>query len=439
MTIQIQLNGGVDVGNGYVKAVIENADGAERTRDVIDMPSSVAVLTRPNQLPVSDTDAAAVVGAPANGGDADFYNALDASFNTPLVPDSYRRVFGTRSLTADGAFEEFDTVGRASKAKQPLSKVLVLGIFAAKALRDYVKQHGALPTEDLHVTARAALALPISEFLRHREGFAAEFIQGGKPHIVVIQNFETNVVVRITFIDVQVLAEGASAQYAIVAKGEPLMNTMLADVRSHGVALEGITTADILGATNTIGLDVGTGTTQAVVFSNGKFNAEASQTWNKGYGTILLNAIKAMEDQGIETGFSTRLELADFLQRKPSALKVAFYNRVKQFVDQETQFFVDEIVEKLGGVLRNVGAVTEVGYVYGGGSGPIKSVFYPALLAKVAEMNSVDAFPVLYLDAQYSRHLNREGLFIAVKTVEKRATAGLAAPSATVRAVEAVA
>src|SRR6218665_2479424 len=273
MTIQINLNGALDIGNGYVKGVIENVSGA---REVIDMPSSAAVLTRPNLLPVPDVEAPSV-----------FQNrTLEGSFTRPLVPDPYRRVFGTRSLTADGAFEEFDTVGRASKAKQPLSKVLVLGIFAAKALRDYVKQHGQLPSEEIQVTARAALALPISEFLRYRESYAAEFIQSRKPHLVLIQNFETNVVVRISFIDVQVLAEGASAQYAIIAKGEPLMNTMLADVRARSTvaktALEGITAHDVLAATNTIGLDVGTGTTQAVVFSNGKFNAEASQTFNKG-------------------------------------------------------------------------------------------------------------------------------------------------------------
>ncbi|WP_333811638.1 hypothetical protein [Timonella senegalensis] len=117
MSIKISLNGGIDIGNGYVKAVIENPNGKSSTRDVIDMPSSVAVMTRPNQLPVSDLEASAVLLPEQR---PDFYNQLDASFSTPLVPDSHRRVFGERSLTSDGAFEEFDIVGRASKAKQPL-------------------------------------------------------------------------------------------------------------------------------------------------------------------------------------------------------------------------------------------------------------------------------------------------------------------------------
>ncbi|MFE4834489.1 hypothetical protein ACFRAU_07385 [Arthrobacter sp. NPDC056691] len=422
MTIRIELNGGIDVGNGYVKGVIENQ--ASGRRDTIDMPSSVSVLTRPNQLPVSDGDAGAVLAETS----PDFYNQLDVTFSSPLVPDMYRRIFGVRSLTADGAFVEFDTVGRASKAKQPLSKALILGIFAAKALRDHAADHSAVPQEEITVTARAALALPISEFLRHREGYAAEFLNGGNPHLVVIENFETKVVVRMTFTDVQVLAEGASAQYAIVAKGVPLMDAMLGDVRSRlapeqAKELSAMTAQDFLAATNTIGIDLGEGTCNLVVFSNSRFNVEASQTFNKGYGSVLEAAIKAMEDQGIESGFTNRKELAEFLQHEPSALKRGFHNRVKQFVDQEARFFSGELAEKFGSVLRNVGAMTEVAFVYGGGSGPVKGPLYPALMAKVAEMNSIGAFPVLYLDSSYSRHLNREGLFIAVQTVAAGSTA----------------
>lgn len=416
MTIHFNISAGADVGNGFVKTVLENNTVTER--DIVDMPSAVAVMTRPNPLPVPDEKAVETLLGP------DFYNELDASFNSPLVPDTYRRLFGTRSLSADGAFEEFDTAGRVSKARQPLSKILVLGMFAAKALRDYVRLHNELPTEQLQVTARAALALPVNEFLRHREAYAAEF-KATSGHLVTIENFETKVVVRISFEDVQVLAEGASAQYAITAKGAPLMDAMLRDVRSRSEeqreVLEGITAQDILAARNTVGIDVGDGTTGLISFVNGKFNVDASRSYDKGYGSVLTNAIKAMEDQGIDSGFSSRKELADFLIRKPSALKRAFYNRVKQFVDQETEFFAAEIAEQLGKVLRVVGSTTEVGFVYGGGSGQIKDALYPALLAKVNEMNSIGAFPVLYLDASYSRHLNREGLFIAVKTIEAKA------------------
>lgn len=410
----LPLSAGADIGNGFVKLVVENTETG--VRDVVDAPSAVSVLTRPNQLPTPDAEAPQLLGG-------DFFNELDASFRSPLVPDNHRRVFGVRSLSADGAFEEFDTLGRASKAKQPLSKVLTLGAFAAKALHDFVSDHGRLPRRELQVTARAALALPIAEFMRHRESYAAEF-KDPAGHLVVIENFETKVVVRVHFVDVQVLAEGASAQYAISAKGEPLMDRMLADVRSRSAeqaeALEGITSTDVLAATNTVGIDIGDGTTGVISFVGGRFNVDASRSFDKGYGSVLTAAIKSMEDQGIESGFSSRKELADFLQRSPSALKRGFYDRVKQFVDEEAKFFADEVAEQLGAVLRVVGATTEVGFVFGGGSGPIKETLYPALLKKVSEMNSISAFPVLYLDAGYSRHLNREGLFIAARAVAAR-------------------
>ena len=53
----------------------------------------------------------------------------------------------------------------------------------------------------------------------------------------------------------------------------------------------------------------------------------------------------------------------------------------------------------------------------------MKDHLYPVLLAKATEMNSDDAFPTLYLDSSYSRHLNREGLYIAAETVERKAAA----------------
>lgn len=414
MAIKVELNGGLDIGNGYVKALIESK-GEGGKRDTVDMPSAVAILTRPNQVPISDEDASETL----NGEESDFFNQLDASFDSPLIPDSYRRVFGMRSLSADGAFEEFDTVGRASKAKQPLSKALVLGIFAAKALKDYVAREGELPDEEILVDASVALALPISEFMRHRESYAAEFINGGKPHIAMVKNFETSIVVKITFSKVEVLAEGASAHYAIAERGASIMDKVLSDLLENAPTperreeLAEITPEDVLAATNTIGIDVGEGTVNFPVFTNGKFNADASRTLDKGWGSVLLSAITAMEDQGIEAGFSSRKDIAEFLQRKPSALKKTFYNRVQQFVDQEAVFFADEVAEKLGTILRNVGAMTEVGFVYGGGAGAMKDVLYSRLQEKISEMNSMSAFPLLYLDGSYSRHLNRAGLFLA--------------------------
>lgn len=418
MTISINLTGGVDVGNGYVKGLIRGTGASnEALIDEIDLPSGVALITRSNSLPLADSEAAARM-------EGNFYNELDVSFASPLIGDQYRRLFGTRALTAQGSFDEFDVVGRRSKAQQELSKVLVMGAFAAKALRDYVRVHGSLPPADeaLSVQARVALALPINEYMSHRTSYAAEFMTG--THTVTVHNFETPLTVKIRFVDVQVIPEGASAQYAITAKGEPLMDAMLADVRRRGLELEGITSKDVLAAQHTIGIDIGEGTVNFPVFTAGNFNADASTTYGRGFGSVLTDALKAMDDRGFQSGFTSRKQLAEYLQAGPSPLKRNFYDKVSRFVDEEMQFFAKEVAEQLGRVLAVVGATTEVAYVYGGGAGPVKSFLYPALLAKATEMNSEDSFPTLYLDSSYSRHLNREGLFIAVETVERNARKG---------------
>lgn len=401
----MSLLGGIDVGNGYVKGLVRGTrtdKAGKPVIDTIDLPSGVALMTRPNSLPKPDVEATEVCAD-------DFYNDLDVSFSSPMVSNTYRHLFGKRSLTANGAFDEFNVVGRRSKAEQELSKVLILGCFAAKALRDYVAIAKALPTSELVVDARVAVALPIDEYMRHRTSYSAEFM--GATHLVTVHNFETPVVVRITFRDVVVMAEGASAQWAITEKGVPLMQAMLADVRSRGLALEGVTAEDVLAARNTIGIDIGEGTINFPVFTNGKFNADASVTFGEGYGTVLTRALESMDAEGFHTGFTSRKQLADFLQREPSPLKRNFYNKVRAYVDREIEFFARAASDQFGRVLSVVGATTEVVFVFGGGSGPVKDALYPLLLSKVAEMNTEDAMPVLYLDASYSRSLNREGLY----------------------------
>lgn len=402
---KMSLLGGIDVGNGYVKGLVRGTRTDKAGKpivDTIDLPSGVTLVTRPNSLPKADAEAEAVCSD-------DFYNALDVSFSSPMVGNAYRHLFGKRALSANGAFDEFNVVGRRSKAEQELSKVLVLGCFATKALLDYVAVAKTLPTSELVIDARVAVALPIDEYMRHRTSYSAEFMNG--VHLVTVHNFDTPVTVRIVFSDVVVMAEGASAQWAITEKGVPLMKAMLADVRSRGLALEGVTAEDILAARNTIGIDIGEGTVNFPVFTNGKFNADASVTFGEGYGTVLTRALEAMDAEGVHTGFTSRKQLADFLQQNPSALKRNFYNKVRTYVDREIEFFARAVSDQFGRVLSVVGATTEVVFVFGGGSGPVKDALYPLLLSKVAEMNTEDAMPVLYLDASYSRSLNREGLY----------------------------
>jgi len=413
------LTGGVDVGNGYVKGVIRGTVNKRDAFDQIDLPSAVVSTPRSTpKVPLADAEAAKIVV------EGDFYNRLDCSFASPLVAHSDRRIFGRAALNTPGSkFTQFEVTGPRSKADQELSYVLVLGVFAAKALRDYVAEHGALPDRELRVDVRAGLALPIAEYVMRRSAFAAEFVGAPgseKPvHLVTIKNFSTPVTVRLTFVDVQVLPEGASAQFAITDKGAPLAAALLEDLRTsdplEAAGLAEVTPELLVGVRNTIGVDVGEGTVNYPVFTDGQFNSEAAGTLDQGYGTALTNALDRMSEADKNLAFASRKQLADFLQTKPSVFLRGRYDRALDYVERESVYLSEEIASRFSDVLAEVGATTEVVYVYGGGSGPIKEFLRPSLQKVAGDI------PVLYLDASYSRHLNREGLYLAARTAESLA------------------
>lgn len=416
-----QLTGGIDVGNGYVKGVIRGEVGGQPVFDTIDLASAVVSTSRATpKVPEPDSDARRVVV------DEDFFNHLAASFTTPLIGHSDLRIFGRAALSTPGSkFTQFEVVGSRSKADQELSSVLVLGVFAAKALRDYVRIHGALPDHELQATVRAGLALPIAEYVQRRSAFAAQFmgsLGAADPtvHLVTIKNFNTPVTVRLQFVDVQVLPEGASAQFAITDKGAPLAKALLDDLFAADPAeaerLKGVTPELLVGVRNTIGVDVGEGTVNFPVFTDGSFNPEAATTLDQGYGTALTNALDRMQSSGDSNlVFKNRKTLADFLQQTPSIFVQDRYDKAAGYVAAEAEYLADEIGARFEDVLAEVGGTTEVVYVYGGGSGPIKDILRPVL------QKAAGSIPVLYLDAAYSRHLNREGLYLAAHTAEQTA------------------
>lgn len=402
------LVGGLDIGNGYVKGSIENR--GDKSIDYIDIPSGVSLMLQSNKLPIDDADALGVV---TGKGEFAIFNQLDASIDSPLVKKNHRRLFGKRGISAPGTFDQFDVTSKQSKAEQELSKILVLGLFAAKAAKDYlVASGGTMPTGALDVSVVATLALPITEFADYRLTYAREFTENA--HMVTVHLFETPIVVKLTFAGVDIMPEGASAQFAITSKGEPFAAAMLADVRRHTSGYEEITPADVVGASNTVGIDIGEGTVNFPIFTNGRFNRDSSTSIPEGYGSVLTHALQDMEDARDSAGFASRKQLADFLQTQPSALKRKQFDRVKKYVDSQAEFFCEEVTREFGRVMAagGIGASTEAVYVYGGGAGAVKDILYPMLLAKAKEINGEDAPVVLYLDPMYSRNLNREGLFL---------------------------
>lgn len=403
MDINLNMIAGLDIGNGYVKGQYLVEGGQP---DVVDFPSSVAFVTTPNEIKVQESEIAESV--------ENIMNEMEASFTSPTVKDTSYRIFGRRGIEAGEGIEEFDTSGHNSKAEQDLSGVLVLGSIAGSALKEYYHRNKRLPEEIVHVKAAISLALPIAEFRTVRSLYAGKFLEG--THMVTIHNFERQLIFEIKFLDVQVLAEGAPAQFSIVSRGVPLAQAMLDDVRAHGDPMDGVTAEDILNASSTIGIDIGEGTVNFPVFREGKFNKDVSHSINKGYGTVLDKTIRQLATKGIL--FDSRKALSSSLLKKSNHLSANRDGIIRHALTKEMTGFCKEIGREFSKLLSKTSAYVEVVYVYGGGASAMKDILYPILLEAARNKNDVSlSYPVLYLDSNYSRCLNRDGLFLVEQQV----------------------
>lgn len=399
----IKITAGLDIGNGYVKGTtqVNDADSIN-----IDIPSCVAIVPNPTDLAATD-----VVAEIDN-----IFDRATMTYDSQLVTgifSSTRSYLGRRGVESGKSIASFDIESHVSKAEQPLSAVLVLSIIASAALQYYFNTNKKqLPTEVLKVDAKMALALPITEYKKYKDSFSQNFMK--TTHFVCFHNFETPVRIEIKFSKISVLAEGASAQLAIVSKGTEFMDALLADVRSNGIKLDGITSEDIRSASGTLGIDIGEGTVNFAVFTGTHFNTDFSASLPKGYGTILENSLAPL--QAADNVFNDRKSLSEFLQTKPSPLKRHKFENAMQIVKAESMPLIDAIVKEFTSILNKANGQIEVVYVYGGGASPLREALYPALIRAAKSFSAGDDFPIMYLDSSYSRFLNREGLFQLAKT-----------------------
>ena len=392
----IKMSAGLDIGNGYVKGKV-TTNGKEAV--FIDAPSTVSYHTGaelPRQAHDRDFE--------------DFINQMDATvISKGIKPvDEGRVYFGRRAIESGGSQVEFNIDNPEPKSQDSLSATLILGSIASLALTDYWKANRRLPKDTLDVSVGVGLALPIEDYLTYRDQYEAMLM--GSTHHVHIHNFEDPVVVQIAFEDVKVLAEGAAGQYAITSLGADFLQMALDDTRRNGIEIDEAYTGRMLSrAENTIGIDIGDGTTNFPVFTNANVAIETSSSIPKGFGVVLTNVVTELRNTA--HSFESRKDLADFLVKenlKPNQERIM--QRVRVHLDKQIKIFVRDVIKEYANIFRKVGIRTDVIYVYGGGANAVKNYLHPMLVAS-SEIDDGYSLPIIYLDSDYSRDLNRNGLF----------------------------
>lgn len=289
---------GVDIGNGYVKGKV-SIDGNKPV--LVDLPSTVSYISG------EDLDR-----MPTDGYMKDFVNKLDATFISKGIKalDEGRVLLGKRAIHSGGSQVEFNIDNHEPKSQDSLSTMLVLGSIAAICLENLYKSGQDLFHDTIKINVGLGVALPIEDYMAYKDQYVETLM--GTSHHVHVHNFEKPITVEIVFDDVQVLAEGAAGQYAISNLGAPFLQVALDIARENGLSIDDGYTGEVLTkAQNTIGIDIGEGTTNFPVFQNGDVAIEVSSSINKGYGTVLSNVVAELRNTPF--AFESRKDLADFL------------------------------------------------------------------------------------------------------------------------------
>lgn len=402
------ITAGIDLGNGYVKAIIDNFMSSQ--------PSLTAKqFNTSKNLPLTDDAVPEFM--------RDVWNNMDLSFSSPLVGAMDRRLFGERALKSGLTLEEFNVYNHVSKAQVDLSGVLALASLASDSLTAHYNKRGALPTDIVELNVDLAVALPIREYAEHAATYREHFLNGGAAHMVTFHNFKTPVRFAITIANIMIINEGESAQYGLYFSNEKVQAVIEQEAKRRYTngELGDATGADLVQAKNTLGIDIGEGTIDFAVFSNGKFNPDSSTTLNQGYGTVLEATLGELQQQNHP--YKSRKELAEFLNTEPGKFARQKHTHVKTVNETQERRFATTVANKVTEVFSNVGSFTEVIFVYGGGATPLEWVLFDEIKRCVGEFGSDNFVPIVYLDSTYSRYLNVQGLYQVAKRLGEKARA----------------
>jgi len=384
---------GIDVGNGYTKGKIDDWGFA--------IPSAVVPRYCGRDAKVKSENVAAEF---ANNG---FLDRMDLGFQSDLIKDGVRRLFGTRAVKSGLTRETFDVNRRKGKALVDLSGVMTLGSIAGKVLMDYWNDKHALPADALNVDVILTTALPIQEFLEYGDEYHDKFTKG--KHIVGVYNFENPISIIINFLDVHIFSEGESAKFGLLDSTSSFVDKLLSDAKDNEQMLRGIKASDIIHANNTLGVDIGEGTVNFAVFTSGELNVDASATFHVGYGTVLEKANEEFEISDMP--FKDRSSLTQFLLDGRTALNALRYDALKKAIESASYPYAKSLAMETSRVIGNIGDFLDVIYVYGGGAEGLHDAFYPEIVEISKEIGKNISIPVLYMRGEYARLLNQHGLY----------------------------
>lgn len=405
------INFANDLGNGSIKGTFLSS----KSEDSLIIPSTIA-RKKPNssQNPIKLSE---ISTKEKNDYVKNIFNILDVSVQSQAIEQEGRFLIGKAAIDSNLRNTEFDVNDGSGKSETDLSVILTLSVIAGKALQDNYLENEEL-SQQINVDVNMVTALPVQEGTTQNtnDKYSEKYLNND--HIVTIKNFDKLITVNIHFNRVVVALEGETAQYFIKSNDSNITARIEKELnKSYPELINRISTEEIINLKNTIGIDIGEGTTDFVVFKNNDINIPNSSSLSKGYGNVLENAIETLHNQKFSV--DNRVQIKELLETEINGLNRSRIEKVKEVVSDQIDELTQDITYKFSKILSNVHGNIEIIYVYGGGSTPLKDILKDELSNKVKEFTSGIDIPIIFIDEKYSQVLNEKGLTLILKTLFK--------------------
>lgn len=380
-----------DLGYSSVKGVIDGKS--------YHMPSVMAILRQQDlydPTPLKDVDSDYL---------KNMVNHIDVTIQSPIVKQSGRILVGQAALDSHLSLTSLDVNDLQGKSEMDMSLILSLSLLASNILSEHYTKTGKI--ENCQADVFMATALPVLEgkqndtLTKYRDKFK------NHEHVVTFHNFDKLISVTINFSDVIVALEGETAQYRISSANDSFKKLLFDDFKKHYGTDLGISADDLVSATNTLHLDIGEGTTDIVVFENGRVNAHASSSLTKGYATALQGSIEDLQAKRLN--INSIADLRELLHTKPTAMTRNRIKIAKDSVEEQLDSLAQAVLDGLSMSLKKLPNI-EVIYVYGGGSIELERHLRTKLMEKTRNFAGGFDIPVVFINPKVAQFMNVTGL-----------------------------
>lgn len=348
-----------------------------------------------------------------------FLDHMDVSISSNAITENRRFLVGNNASNSGLPLTSFDLNDLSGKSDVDLTVLLTLSLIAGNRVKKAYEKGESL-NDPLKVEVSMTTALPILEGKQAGkiDKYSSRYLNA--THVVTFHNFKDPIVVQIHFKKAYVGLEGEMAQLMISNSiNKQLGHIIINQLKKRYPKIASSLTPEVLSKLikNSLGIDIGGGTTEWTVITNGVTNLNVSTSLMQGFDNILERSRLYLQTKNIN--FENISQLQEYLNSDTEDFFSNNKEIVKQAINENAATFNEQIIKQTSAVVRQIGSQLNLVFVYGGGSIPLaETSLLEELSNKLKLFKGGSEVPVIWIPTEYAQIMNLGGLSIVQKTMQ---------------------